>query len=137
MKIEPGRWNEIGVVSLGLDDKLVLPDTAHVPAIYRFRLTDGGTTSVYIGESEDISRRFGQYRTPESSQRTNIRVNKWISDCIKAGDRLEVAVVAEAVLRVGESCEQLDLGSRTSRLLVEEHLLEEVRRAGETVMNLS
>ena len=91
---------------------------------------------MYIGESADISRRFGQYRNPGSSQRTNTRLHKWLVERLEAGGTLEVAVVAEAVVRVGEANEPLDLGRRTSRLLVEEHLLDEARQNGETVMNL-
>ena len=137
MKIDAGPWRELGAVRLGPDGKLMIPDPGPGPGIYRFRLTRGGAPSVYIGESEDIRRRFGQYRTPESSQRTNIRVHGWMFERIEAGGTLEVAVVAQAVLRVGESHERLDLGRRTSRLLVEEHLLDEARQAGETIINLS
>lgn len=137
MKIEAGPWRGVGAVRLGPDGKLMMPDPGPGPGIYRFRFTGGGALSVYFGESEDISRRFGQYRNPESSQRTNVRVHKWMFERIEAGGTLEVALVAQAVLRVGESHEPLDLGRRTSRLLVEEHLLDEARQAGETVVNLS
>ena len=137
MKIDAGPWRELDAVRLGPDGKLMMPDPGPGPGVYRFRHTGGGAPSVYIGESEDISRRFGQYRHPESSQRTNIRVHKWMFERVGAGGTLEVAVVAQAVLRVGESREPLDLGRRTSRLLVEEHLLDEARQNGETVMNLS
>ena len=98
MKIDPGPWRELGAVRLGPDGKLTMPDPGIGPGIYRLRLTGGGAPSVYIGESEDICRRFGQYRNPESSQRTNIRVHKWMLERIQAGGVLEVAVVAQAVL---------------------------------------
>ena len=137
MRIEPGLWAEVGEIHLGPNGKLLMPDSGTGPGIYRFRLTRGSAATVYIGESEDVSRRFGQYRNAEPSQRTNVRMNKLIRECVAAGGVVKVAVVAEAVLRVGESHEPLDLGRRTSRLLVEEHLLDEARQAGETVVNLS
>jgi hypothetical protein len=62
MKIDAGPWREFGAVRLGPDGKLMMPDPGPRPGIYQFRLTGGGAPSVYIGESEDISRRFGQYR---------------------------------------------------------------------------
>ena len=130
MKIEPGPWREVGEVRLGHYSKLLMPDPGHGPGIYRFHLTWGDSPSLYIGESEDMSRRFGQYRNPEPSQRTNIRISKWMHRQVDAGRTLYVAVVTEAVLRVGDSQEPLDLERRTSRLLVEEHLLGEAREAG-------
>jgi hypothetical protein len=137
MKIEAGPWSDVDQVRLGADGKLRMPDTGRVPGVYRFRLTGGEAPSIYIGESEDLSRRFGQYRHPEPSQRTNVRIHKRILEHLKAGGIVAVAVVTEAVLRVGESQEPMEFGRRTSRLLVEEHLIDEAREAGMTVDNLS
>jgi predicted GIY-YIG superfamily endonuclease len=138
MRIEPGPWSEVGEVSLGTDGKLLMPDPGRVPGIYRFLLTGGDTPTVYIGEGEDVSRRFGQYRNPERSQRTNVRLNARLKVHIEAGGAAQVAVVTEAVLIVAECHEPLDLGRRTSRLLVEGHLLDLAREAGTaTVENVS
>jgi predicted GIY-YIG superfamily endonuclease len=138
MKIEPHPWHEIGEVGLGPDGKLLMPEPGHGPGIYRFRLTSGESPSVYIGESEDMSRRFRQYRNPERSQRTNVRLNARLKVHIEAGGAAQVAVVTEAVLIVAECHEPLDLGRRTSRLLVEGHLLDLAREAGTaTVENVS
>jgi hypothetical protein len=138
MKIEPGRWREVGEVRLGPDGKLLRPAPGPGPGIYRFRLTGGGARGLYIGESEDMGRRFGQYRNPEASQRTNIRMNERMRALVAAGGIVEVAVVTEAVLRVAECHELLDLAHRTGRRLVEEHLLAEAREAGaETVENVN
>jgi len=138
MTIEPGPWAEVGEIHLGPDGRLLMPDPGHDPGIYRFRLTRGGAPTVYVGESEDVIRRFGQYRNPERSQRTNVRMNARMKAHIEAGVIVEVAVVTEAVLTVAECHESLDLGRRTSRLLVEEHLLDEAREAGtDTVENVS
>ena len=98
------------------------------------------SSSVYIGESEGLSRRFGQYRNPEPSQRTNVRIHDRMRELSQAGGivAVAVAVVTAAVLRVGESQEPLDLHRTTSRRLVEEHLLGEAREAGtEIVENIS
>ena len=130
MKIEPGPWREVGEVRLGTDGKLLMPDPGRGPGTYRFRLTGGEAPSVYIGESEDMSRRFGQYRNPEASQRTNVRMNERMRGRIAGGGVVRVAVVIEAVLRVAECHELLDLAHPTGRRLVEEHLLAEAREAG-------
>jgi hypothetical protein len=138
MKIEPCPWREVGEVRLGPYGKLLMPDPGHGPGIYRFRLTRGGARGVYIGESDDMSRRFGQYRNPEPSQRTNVRMNERMRALIATGGIVKVAVVTEAVLRVAECHELLDLAHRTGRRLVEQHLLDEAREAGtETVENVN
>jgi hypothetical protein len=138
MKIEPGPWRKVGEVSLGPDGKVLMPDPGNVPGIYRLRLTGDNVPSVYIGESEDMVRRFGQYRNPEPSQRTNVRVNERMRALIATGGIVEVAVVTEAVLMVAECHELLDLARRTSRRLVEEQLLDEVRETGaEAVENIN
>jgi hypothetical protein len=85
-----------------------------------------------------MGRRFGQYRNPEPSQRTNVRLNERMRGLVAAGGIVEVAIVTEAVLRVAECHEPLDLAHQTSRRLVEEHLLAEAREAGaEAVENLT
>ena len=138
MRIEPCPWRKIGEVRLGPDGKLLMPDPGHVSGVYRFRLSVGESPSVYIGESDDVSRRFGHYRNPGPSQRTNVRMKARMRACLGEGGLVEVAVVTEAVVRVAECHEPLDLGRRASRLLVEEYLLDEARQAGtETVENVN
>lgn len=127
MRIEPQAWREIGEVRLGADGKLVMPDPGASPGIYRFRLAGDDTPSVYIGESDDLRRRFGHYRNPGPSQRTNVRMNERMRARLAAGGTVRVAVVREASLMVAECAEPLDLQRRGSRLLLEEHLLGEVR----------
>lgn len=137
MRIEPRPWREIGEVRLGPDGKLVMPDPGALPGIYRFRLAGDGAPSVYIGESDDLRRRFGHYRNPGPSQRTNVRMNERMRARLAAGGIVQVAVVAEADLRVAECAEPLDLERRASRLLLEEHLLGEARDGGvEVVENI-
>lgn len=127
MRIEPRPWREIGEVRLGSDGKLMMPDPGAVPGIYRFRLAGGDAPSVYIGESDDVRRRFGHYRNPGPSQRTNVRMNERMRARLAEGGIVQVAVVTGAVLRVAECAEPLDLERRASRLLLEEHLLGEAR----------
>lgn len=76
MKVEPRPWREIGEVRIGTDGKLVMPDPGVQPGVYRFRLAGDDTASVYIGESDDLRRRFAHYRNPGPSQRTNVRMNE-------------------------------------------------------------
>lgn len=127
MRIEPRPWREIGEVGLGPDGKLVMPDPGASPGVYRFRFAGGEAASVYIGESDDLRRRFGHYRNPGPSQRTNVRMNGRMRARLAGGGTVHVAVVADATLRVAECAEPLDLQRPASRLLLEEHLLGEAR----------
>lgn len=137
MRIEPPPWREIGEVHLGADGKLSMPDPGVSPGIYRFRLAVDDAPSVYIGESDDLRRRFGHYRNPGPSQRTNVRMNDRMRARLAAGGAVQVAVVTEALLWVAECVEPLDLRQRASRLLLEEHLIGNARDARiETVDNI-
>jgi hypothetical protein len=137
MRIEPQPWREIGEVRLGPDGKLEMPDPSVSPGVYRFRLAGDDAPSVYIGESDDLRRRFGHYRNPGPSQRTNVRMNERMRARLAAGGTVRVAVVTEAALTVAECVEPLDLRQRASRLLLEEHLIGHARDARiETVDNI-
>jgi hypothetical protein len=112
MRIEPLPWHEIGEVRLGPDGKLLMPDPGRIPGVYRLRLAGRAAPSVYIGESDDITRRFGHYRNPEPSQRTNVRMNERMRTRLEEGGIVHVAVVTGAVLWVGDCAEPLDLEDR-------------------------
>lgn len=127
MRIEPGPWRAIGEVRTGPDGKLAMPDPGSVAGVYRFRLAGADGASVYIGESDDLGRRFGHYRNPGPTQRTNIRLNERMKTRLAGGGSVRVALVTAARLAVGECSEPMDLDRRASRLLVEEHLLAEAR----------
>ena len=105
--------------------------------IYQFRLRDGNGERVYIGEAIDLRRRFAMYRSPGPTQLTNRRINNLMRQMLSDGGRVEVDVITEAEISVGASHEALDLTRNPERLLVEQHLLDVARGAGESVENLT
>ena len=129
MKTTPGPWQTLGRVGLDNDGRLVLPSPPRAPGLYRFRLR-GDAPSVYVGETDQLPRRFTHYRNPEQSQRTNVRLNDRMHEHIAAGGTVDVDVCTEAWIEVGSEREVLDLSRKSHRMLAEEAALEEARTGG-------
>jgi hypothetical protein len=69
------QWNPIGRVAHGDGGRLLFPEVAQVPAIYRFRILGSGGEALYVGETDNLARRFGNYRNPGPTQQTSLRIN--------------------------------------------------------------
>lgn len=101
--------------------------------LYRFRLmsVDGAITS-YVGESDHLARRMGNYRFPGPTQPTNQRMHRRITDTVRMGGAVEVSVVLGAEL----DGEPLELDDRASRRLLENVVLVQLARSREEIENL-
>ena len=126
MKVTLDPWVQVGDASLGTDGRIILPAPPVRPGVYRFRLL-GPTPSVYVGETDQLHRRFNGYRNPGPSQRTNIRLNQRIRFHLAAGEQVAVDVVTAAWVEVGAAREPLDLDRKSHRMLAEEAALDEAR----------
>lgn len=126
MKVVLDTWIRLSDATIGTDGRIVLPAPPALPGVYRFRLL-GRTPSVYIGETDQLPRRFAQYRNPGPSQRTNIRLNDRIRQHLAAGEHIAIEVVTAARVEVGAARETLDLARKSHRMLAEEAALEEAR----------
>ena len=65
------EWEFRRVGDVKLDSgRLKFPTVGSSPGIYRFTLTDpGGSVQVYVGEADQLARRFQHYRTPGQANR--------------------------------------------------------------------
>lgn len=124
-------WHELGNIALE-ERKLRFPDAPDAPGIYRFDLAD----RVYIGETDRLRRRFQHYRTPGSSQTTNLRLNALMLPLLNARSRIAVCIVTTAQVEIDAVVEPLDLSQKAARLLVEGAALTAARVARQTVENL-
>jgi hypothetical protein len=122
-------WRPLGAANVTAAGRLVLPTPPRTPGIYRFLLY-GPSSSVYVGETEDLARRFYQYGNPGPSQRTNLRMRGRMADAIGAGGSVQIEVCDSATVSVGSCSEQLDLRVKAHRLLAEDEALAEARSAG-------
>jgi hypothetical protein len=66
------------------------------PGLYRFRISkfDGGA-AIYVGETDNLQRRFAHYRNPGPTQATNLRLNAFFLAVISSGGRIEVDIVID------------------------------------------
>ena len=127
------EWLGAGLVEL-VGGRPMMPRLPEQPGIYRFtiRSHDRATERFYVGESDNLSRRMGNYRNPGPTQPTNIRLHALLSETLTAGGSADLAVVLQASI----SDLPLDLTKRPSRLLVENVALVKLGSAGMAVENL-
>ncbi|MHB1783343.1 MAG: GIY-YIG nuclease family protein [Acidimicrobiales bacterium] len=114
--------------------RLGFPALPSVPGVYRFTLVPpvGSTSTVYVGESNNLARRMSNYRSPGPTQPTNQRMNARMLGVLRAGGSVESAVVLVASL----DGSTLDFGSAIARRLAENAILIDLSRTGHRVENL-
>ena len=113
-------WRPIGQVLSDEQGRLNFPAASNQPAIYRIRIKIGSKESRYVGETENLKRRFGHYRNPGPTQQTSIRIHGIIKDALGKGAEIAISVVQEdAWLRGVGAKRSADLASKTVRCLFE------------------
>lgn len=123
--------SEIGSV-LQQDGKLRFPKAPEEPGIYQFAIGN----KIYLGETDQLRRRFQHYRTPGPSQPTNIRINISISSALQESLEVVVSTIGLARIIVDGVDSPLDLSQKSSRLLVESAVLSSAHLSGQLVENL-
>ncbi len=118
-------WHPLGRVVLDERHWLVFPNAPAEPGLYRFTIRKAGKTARYIGESENIQRRFAHYRNPGPTQATNIRLNERFLADLAGGADIAVAVATEGFhLNRGDGPIAPDLRIKSVRLLIESAALQ-------------
>jgi hypothetical protein len=113
-------WVPLGRVVSDAAGRLAFPAAEALPAIYRFRIRRSGSETRYIGQTENLARRFGHYRNPGPSQPTNIRLNAEFVRELGAGAEISVAAVtAGAWIDWGSGPMVADMSSMATRCLLE------------------
>lgn len=136
MELIPSEWVEIGEITIGPDGKLHFPDPSIEPGIYRLQFTANDQQNIYLGETDNLRRRFGHYRNPGPSQLTNIRLNALIMKHLESGGTARAATITEAILNLSKCSETVPLRRRGFRLLLEEDLQSEAIKRGDNVLNI-
>jgi hypothetical protein len=90
-------WMLRGRLSLDSNNRVVFPSVEAVSGLYRLaaRYPDGRLAN-YIGESENLRRRFGNYRNPGPTQQTSLRINAWLKELIDDGGEVLISVAQRA-----------------------------------------
>lgn len=115
------NWTSVGAVELGQDGKLSFPEVPPEAGVYRFRLYGGFGSRSYIGESIDLRRRFVSYRTPGSTQATNLRLNAAMIEHLRQGGEIGLDIItALGGMSDGASNRERSLTDKAVRLLLEQ-----------------
>jgi hypothetical protein len=88
-------WTPTGRVILSEDGKLQFPIAPATAGLYRLRVRKSDRESLYIGETEDLVRRFGNYRNPGPTQQTSVRINARLRADLEAGAEVGLSIVTE------------------------------------------
>ena len=130
-------WRELGLISAEDDGRLRFPKVPTVPGLYRFDFEVTQRRYVYVGETVELARRLQHYRTPGPSQRTNQRLNKLISQSIKDGGRVVVAIITDdPTLKINGQQRAADLGLKPERALLENAAIISCQEEGLEILNL-
>lgn len=111
------KWVPKGVLILDDRQRVLFPRVEADPGLYRFaaKYPDGRYAN-YIGESDNLSRRFGNYRNPGASQQTSIRINYWLKELLSSGGEVSVSVADRIYLNDNPA----DIARKASRRMFEQ-----------------
>lgn len=114
------EWQPLGTVTQDQQGRLLFPKAQSIPAIYRLRIRYVQSEAGYIGETDNLSRRFGNYRNPGSTQQTSLRINAVLKQALDKGAEIAVsAVTTQAWIDRGNGLEAVSFTSKAMRCLFE------------------
>jgi hypothetical protein len=88
------EWTVVGFVTLEAEGKIRFPKLATKPGLYEFRIQKpGGRSGRYVGETDNLQRRFSHYRNPGPTQLTNLRLNAVFKELLSHDATIQVAIV--------------------------------------------
>lgn len=122
MRVE---WTTIGAVTLDRDGKLTFPKVPSKAGLYQFRIERlDDSAGRYVGESDNLSRRFAHYRNPGPTQPTNLRVNALFKQLLAEGHSVKVAIATDGAWILRDNKEQpADFNEKNMRRLFENFVL--------------
>jgi hypothetical protein len=125
-------WASLGSIRKDLDGKIQFPLAESRCGVYRFLIhRSDGSGAAYVGEAENLQRRFAQYRNPGPSQLTNQRINALFAEVLSLGGSIDVETVTDkAWIRTSGSEQVADLSRKDVRRLFENFILATQKVAG-------
>lgn len=115
------RWQPLGDIKLDDNNKFVFPAVEPISGLYRLEMHRPPHTLVYIGETENLRRRFIEYRSPGKTQKTNRRICAELLRTFRDKGSASVSVVMDnAWLCTDSGCTAALIGSSNHRKLLEQ-----------------
>lgn len=126
------EWTDVGEVVIDDQGKVAFPRLPRESGLYLISITEAtGTTALYVGEADDLQRRFAHYRNPGPSQHTNQRINALLADTLETGGAARISMATEATLTTADGSDSaLDLSAKSARLLAENAALVQASLTG-------
>jgi hypothetical protein len=115
-------WTHLGAILADKNNRIEFPQKAPaLPGLYRIRIRRrDDTESRYIGETDNLKRRFQNYRNPGNTQQTNLRINDIFLAAIADGAEVAVSIVtSDARISRNSQIETADFSSKAIRRLFE------------------
>ena len=106
-----------------LDDqsKVQFPPVPTTGGLYRLKTQyPDGRFALYIGETENLKRRFSNYRNPGPTQQTSLRINAWLKEMLSSGGEISVAIVEDARMTTKRGETDADFSVKSIRRLFEQ-----------------
>lgn len=126
-------WLDAGRITLS-SGRLEFPSVPAQPGIYRMSFPAqrvGGRPACYIGETDNLARRMGNYRNPGPRQQTSLRISGLLVDHLGMGGSIVLEIATEAMVQLaGLDAASLDLRRKAPRLLAESAALVAAQVAG-------
>ena len=113
------QWQLIGHLQRDENGGLLFPEAPYAPGLYRFRLCGSSDAHHYVGETDNLRRRFRHYRKPGPTQKTNQRIRKVLCDHIAEGGDVNVDFATEISVLNAETLLRVDLSDKAVRRLLE------------------
>ena len=89
-------WTHVGAVVLDSDSHLEFPVLPEHPGLYRMRIRRvDGAEARYVGETDNLRRRFGHYRHPGPTQQTNVRISQILTDALEQGAQVALSIATD------------------------------------------
>jgi hypothetical protein len=115
------NWVPKGRLLLDPQNKVQFPQAPAAGGLYRFKTRyPDGRFAIYIGESENLKRRFSNYRNPGPDQQTNLRINAWLMELLSGGGEISVAIVEDARMTTRRGETNADFSVKSIRRLFEQ-----------------
>jgi hypothetical protein len=114
-------WIPKGRLMLDAQGKVQFPNVPASGGLYRLKTRyPDGRFALYIGESENLRRRFSNYRNPGPTQQTSLRINAWLKELLSSGGEISVAIVEDARMTTKRGETNADFSVKSIRRLFEQ-----------------
>ena len=119
------EWASVGAASLDSGGKVKFPKLPAKAGLYQFHIEGpNGDRGRYVGEADNLQRRFAHYRNPGPTQPTNSRLNAFVKEVLLKGGNVGISIVVDraSITRRGQK-EVADFEDKNMRRLFENLVL--------------